>query len=239
VGEAGLLSQPKCTVPAHALFPQIVNIVRRYVDENVIAEPPADKKDLFTNPYWGWLIERLIEAIQPDTSQGESPEVPIYERSRGPGSTAEVNFWTSRNVREVMRSHLNYVVADTAKWEQSAAYFVDRHPAVHSFVKNAGLGFAIPYLHNGQPHDYVPDFIIRLKTDPLLYLILETKGYDPLEEVKAAAAQRWVDAVNAEGSYGRWAYALVKKTTDVPSVIVKALLDVSSMETSRKALSHS
>jgi len=25
---------------------------------------------------------------------------------------------------------------------------------VDTFVKNAGLGFAIPYLHNGQMHDY-------------------------------------------------------------------------------------
>ena len=52
-------------------------------------------------------------------------------------------------------------------------------PDADAFVKNAGLGFAIPYLHNGQMHDYVPDFIIRLKT-PDLHLILETKGYDPL-----------------------------------------------------------
>ena len=49
-----------------------------------------------------------------------------------------------------MHSHLNYVVADTAKWEQSAAYYIDKHPAVAAFVKNAGLGFAIPYFHNGQ-----------------------------------------------------------------------------------------
>ena len=35
-------------------------------------------------------------------------------------------------------------------------------------------------------------------------MILETKGYDPLEEVKRAAAQRWVAAVNADGTYGRW-----------------------------------
>ncbi len=27
-------------------------------------------------------------------------------------------------------------------------------------MKNAGLGFAIPYLHNGQSHDYMPDFIV-------------------------------------------------------------------------------
>jgi type III restriction enzyme len=41
-----------------------------------------------------------------------------------------------------------------------------------------------------------------LKTNPLIHLVLETKGYDPREEVKWAAAERWVAAVNAEGSYG-------------------------------------
>jgi hypothetical protein len=28
--------------------------------------------------------------------------------------------------------------------------------------------------------------------------------------VKAQAAQRWVDAVNAEGSFGGWGYAIVR-----------------------------
>jgi hypothetical protein len=37
-------------------------------------------------------------------------------------------------------------------------------------VKNAGLGFAISYHHNGQPHDYVPDFIVRLAGEPLRHL---------------------------------------------------------------------
>ena len=64
---------------------------------------------------------------------------------------------------EIVRSHVNYVVPDTKRWEQSAAYYIDKHNAVHSFVKNAGLGFAVPYLYNGQMHDYMPDFIIRLK----------------------------------------------------------------------------
>jgi hypothetical protein len=36
-------------------------------------------------------------------------------------STAEVDFWASRDVREVVKSHVNDVVADTARWEQSAA----------------------------------------------------------------------------------------------------------------------
>lgn len=77
------------------------------------------------------------------------------------------------------------------------------------------MGFAIPYLHNGQPHDYVPDFIIRLKRKPDAHLILETKGYDPLTEIKAQAAKRWVDAVNAETSHGWWTYAVARGTDEV------------------------
>jgi len=69
-----------------------------------------------------------------------------------------------------------------------APYYIDTHPAVEAFVKNAGLGFAIPYLYNGQPHDYVPDFLIQLKAQPRVHLILETKGHDPLAQVKAQAA---------------------------------------------------
>jgi type III restriction enzyme len=34
------------------------------------------------------------------------------------------------------------------------------------------------YLNNGQMHDYIPDFIIRLQAGPPMHLILETKEYD-------------------------------------------------------------
>jgi type III restriction enzyme len=175
--------------------------------------------DVFLSPYYGWVIERLNEAIRPDTSQGEAPEVPRYESSRGPGSTADVDFTTSRDVREVVHCHLNYVVADTQTWEQSAAFYIDRHPAVAAFAKNAGLGFAIPYLHNGQMHDYIPDFIVRLKAEPSVHLIFETKGYDPLQDVKVEAARRWVAAVNADGKYGEWIYAIGKKPADIDPLL--------------------
>lgn len=94
---------------------------------------------------------------------------------------------------------------------------------VDAFVKNAGLGFAIPYLNNGQSHDYIPDFIIRLKTEPVTHLILETKGFDDLAEVKTQAAQRWVTAVNADGSYGVWKFAMARKMSEVRELIDKAV----------------
>jgi type III restriction enzyme len=209
------------------LFPQLVQIAWRYLNEKVEVRPPADLKDLFLAPYYGWVIEILLEALRPDTSEGEAPEVPRYESNRGPGSTADVDYWTSREAIEVLHSHVNYVVPDTKRWEQSAAYYLDTHPHVDAFVKNAGLGFAIPYLHNGQMHDYMPDFIARLRTTPPAYVIVETKGYDPLEDVKRGAAKRWVAAVNADGSYGQWAYRLAKKTTEVASLLAAVYADTS------------
>jgi type III restriction enzyme len=208
-----------CEVPTQVLFPQMVGIVDHYVQNHIAVQAPGDLRDLHFSPYYGWLVEVLFECLRPDSSLGEAPEIPRYERSRGPGSTADVDFWTSRDVREVQKSHVNYVVADTHRWEQAAAYYIDTHKNVAAFVKNAGLGLAIPYLHNGQMHDYVPDFIIRLKGPTPRHLILETKGFDPLEDIKRSAAERWVQAVNSEGSYGEWAYRIAKKPTDIPKLL--------------------
>ena len=214
--------QPTCELPAHVLFPQLLSITRRYLAEKVRPVPPAEPVDVFLSPYYGWVVERLAQAVRPDAASGEAPEVPVYETSREPGTTADVSFWTGRDVREAIRTHLNYVVADTQVWEQSATYFIDTHPRTAAFVKNAGLGFGIPYFHDGQDHEYIPDFIIRLEMSNNFHLILEVKGYDPLTEVKQAAALRWCAAVNAEGSYGRWGYVVVKNVSEIQGVLAVA-----------------
>jgi type III restriction enzyme len=215
----GYKDQKRCNVPTHVLFQQLVPIVQRYLETRVVVHSPGDIKDLFLAPYYGWLIEVLTENLRPDTTAGEEPEIPIYEKNRPAGSTADVSYWTSKDVREIIHSHLNYAVMDTLRWEQSAAYYIDRNDRTAAFVKNQGLGFSIPYLNNGQMHSYVPDFLIRLKGEGRLHLILETKGYDPLADIKRAAAERWVQAVNAEGSYGVWRFAMVRAISDVGGAI--------------------
>jgi type III restriction enzyme len=211
------VKQDTCQAPAFVLFPQLVQIVKRFVREKVLVSAPEKRIDVFTSPWYGLVIERLIEAIHPDASQGEAPEVPRYESARPEGSTADVDFWTTKSVRDVVKSHLNYVVADS-KWENSAAYHLDQHPRVAAFVKNQGLGFAIPYLHAGGGHEYIPDFLVRL--DNGVTLILEAKGgRDEKSDVKEQAARRWVAAVNADGRYGEWLYAISRNMNEIPALL--------------------
>jgi type III restriction enzyme len=218
-------------VAPHVLFPQLVEFVRTFLQTKVEARRPFTIQAAGISPYYGQVVERLAQAIHPDTKQGEAPEVPCYETSRGPGTTAEVDFWTSKEVRELEHSHLNYVVADTRVWEQAAAYILDTHELVRCFAKNAGLGFSIPYLHNGEAHEYLPDFLIRFDKgdqDAPSTLILETKGYDTLRDVKEAAAARWVRAVNADGRHGIWAYRCVGRTSDIDQAVRDARTELAN-----------
>ncbi|MBA2706187.1 MAG: type III restriction endonuclease subunit R [Gemmatimonadaceae bacterium] len=216
------MAQRETTVPTHVLFPQLQAICRRFVDQYVVVPPSTERVYVFQAPYYAWAIEILLQQIQPDVSMGESPELPRYNALEETGSTSDVDFWTSKDVREVDRSHVNYVVADTTQWEQQAAFYINRHRSVDCFVKNAGLGFTIPYMHNGEMHDFIPDFIVRLKAqddDDPVHLVLETKGYDPLREVKHAAATRWANAVNADGRFGVWKFSMANSVADVSYIL--------------------
>ncbi len=208
--------QPTCEAPPHVLFPQVLRIVERYIAEKVTAPPPAEQIDAFLSPYYGWIIERLLAAIRPDIDAGEVPEVPDIDRDR-PSATADISVFTNREVREVARSHVNLAVFDTMTWEQSASYHLDHHPAVAAHIRNFGLNFTIPYLHNGQPREYLPDFVARLAGPDERYLIAEVKGADweNLAEVKKAAAIRWCAAINATDEFGRWDYLLAYKVSDI------------------------
>ena len=94
---------------------------------------------------------------------------------------------------------------------------LDTNDAVDAFVKNGDSGF-IPHMHNGQPHDYVPDFIVRIRCDSPLHLIVETKGFDGWR-----GQGRRGRAMGCRGQRGRtfgtWRYAMVRGAGDEASVL--------------------
>ncbi|MGB6174895.1 MAG: hypothetical protein WBF43_00810 [Methylocella sp.] len=68
-------------------------------------------------------IESLfLLAIMPDASRGETPLLPLLNRTTPIGSTADVAFNTTRACYVTEFSQINMVVGDTAAGERSAAF---------------------------------------------------------------------------------------------------------------------
>jgi type III restriction enzyme len=71
---------------------------------------------------------------------------------------------------------------------------------VESYVKNAFLGFQIPYVKDGADKLYFPDFIARCKgkNGTVKHLIIEITGMNKdKEEKRWYVENRWLPAVNA------------------------------------------
>lgn len=205
-------------IPAHVLFPRMLQTARRYIDDKVVCKANTQKVDVLIGVYYREALNQLYNAITPEDSGGQRERPVIPKGTAGTPSTGNVDFQTGREIHAVEKCHLNALVADTRTWEQSAAYALDTHPGVAAWVKNDHLGFEIPYRHGYTGRRYLPDFVARLDND--LHLIVEIKGRQtPDADRKAAAAKRWVDAVNRHGGYGHWGYVVVCDPPELSKVL--------------------
>ncbi|MCS7062527.1 MAG: DEAD/DEAH box helicase family protein, partial [Methylacidiphilales bacterium] len=203
----------------HILFPQVLNIVWQYLEERVIVmNDNTPLQEIALLKYKQRIIERLTEAIEPDTEAGEPPLLPVIERFRPIGSTSEVLFRTARPAVGTTKSHISHVVLDAPKWEHTVAYQLERMPEVVAYARNDHLDLTIPYEWQGVRHEYRPDYLIRLrcKNGKELYVILEVKGFETEQDrQKEAAAQRWVRAVNHHGEFGCWRFVACKNPNNL------------------------
>lgn len=189
----------------HQLFPQVYEIVDEYVRKkvNFQGEHPSE---LGLEKYVLRIVERLRARIEPDESQGEPPLMPVLNRYKTLGTTADVDFKTTKPCFPTVLSHINQVVADTGQWEQSAAFRLEmaaRRGLVRCYAKNDRVGLMIPYEYLGISHNYVPDYLVQLTNR--VTLLLEIKGMeDNQDKAKHDAARRWISAVNNWGQQGVW-----------------------------------
>jgi type III restriction enzyme len=210
----------------HTLFPQVMNAVWQYLEERVVLKQDAPLEEVALLKYKQRIIERLTEAIEPDTEVGEPPMLPVIERFRPLGSTAEVLFRTVRSCVGTTKSHISHVVLDAPRWEHSVAYQLERMPEVIAYARNDHLDFTLPYEWQGARHEYRPDYLIRWRCDDghEVKIILEVKGFETEQDrQKEAAARRWVRAVNHHGEFGRWEFVVIKDPQCLRETIEKAL----------------
>lgn len=190
----------------HQLFPQVFAVVDEYVRTKVNFQD-EHHSELGLGIYVQRIIERLLSRIEPDDNSGEMPLMPILDRYKSMGSTADVKFSTTKPCFATAMSHINQVVADTLQWEQSAAFRLEmaaKHGIVQYYAKNDHLDLMIPYEYLGVEHNYLPDYLVRLSNG--VTLLLEIKGYeDNQAKAKHDSARRWVSAVNNWGKLGVWA----------------------------------
>ena len=199
--------------PKLHLFGQLKRITRQWLEGGSLkCSGGTYPGQLLYQEIADMAAERIKAAIT-ETLAGERPVKAILDPYNQTGSTAFVNFTTSKETRwqtDQRRCHVNWVVCDS-DWEAEFCRVAEAHPRVRAYVKNQNLGLDVPYLAGATPRRYIPDFVVRVddgRREPL-NLIVEIKGFRGENAKEKANTMRayWVPGVNNLGSFGRWAFA--------------------------------
>ena len=147
------------------LFQQVKTIVGQWYEQKLKLkgedDPIYKRLVIYDDPQP--IVESINRGIIAHAAERERV-LPILNHYNPVGTTAHVFGHTSKKTWPTKKSHINLVVADTDTWEQIAAKTLEKLPAVESYVKNAFLGFAIPYVDGGKERNYLPDYLVRLRT---------------------------------------------------------------------------
>jgi type III restriction enzyme len=225
------------------LFPRLVAICRQWLGECVTTEPDTTVGYLLLAEACSYAAEKVWGSIVRRPGSRAPVVMPIVRRFDPEGSTDEVRYLTRKVVMDPrpVKSPLNHVVLDGLKgnsWEEGLARLLEQDDRVLSYVKNERLGFTIPYVHQGSTHEYVPDFLVRLRVEPddvERTLIVEVSGTQkspgPTAAKATTARDQWCAAVNNWGQFGVWGYveignpALADQATAVGTAISKLIVN--------------
>ncbi len=207
----------------HQLFPEIVKIVRDYVEQKVTFAPGVDIRELGLKVYADKLRERIRDEILPRAASSDTKLLPVLNSFQPFTSTANVNYQTTRPVVDLVKSHLNRAVTRSS-WESRAIGVLELLDCVECYTPNdRQIGLIVPYDYDGHRHNYEPDFIIRLHNKKTLMLEIKGEGgviHDPnLVTAKSAAAKKWVAAVNNLGRWGTWAFDICTDLSKLREIV--------------------
>jgi type III restriction enzyme len=227
--------------PQLHLFGQLKKIAREWIEHYLVCKGGTYPAQLKYKTLADMASERITAAIT-RAYVGEKPVTAVLDPYNPVGSTAYVNFTTSRKNRwetDPRRCHVDWVILDS-DWEAEFCRVVEAQPRVRAYVKNHNLGFEVPYRYGSESRTYIPDFIVLVDDehgdDDLLHLVVEIKGYrrEDAKVKKSTMETYWVPAVNHAGTYGRWDFAELTDVYDIESsfdtMIERAISNMSDDE---------
>jgi type III restriction enzyme len=199
------------------LFPRLTTMCRDWIDHKV------QVADGYSLGYLMTITEARAEAAEQvwasitRLADRRGRLRPMLDRFDPIGSTADVAFQTRKATVPAEKSEVSHVTLDGKTgntWEQLLAAELELNRNVAAYVKNDHLGLAIPYLHQGRSHSYVPDFLVRLERQEgetfERTLIIEVSGSlksPGSTKAKAVTARdSWCASVNNHAGFGRWGY---------------------------------
>ncbi len=205
--------------PKLHLFGQLKRITREWLDAHLVCKGGTYPAQLMYLTLADMACERITRGIV-SKHVGECPIKAVLDAYNPTGSTAYVNFNTSKKDRwqtDARRCHINWVILDS-DWEAEFCRVAEAHVKVTAYAKNHNLGLEVPYRYGSESRKYRPDFIVLVDdgrdpgadgTPDLLHLVVEIKGFRREDAKEKAATMRdyWTPGVNNLGSYGRWAFA--------------------------------
>lgn len=208
------------------LFPQILGITKRWLAECVTLKDNTILQRIVLPDYKHDAADRIYTSIVASTEETLALK-PILRPYDTIGSTRYIDFDTTRPVYPTRadKCHISHVVCDTDSWEQKMAQAIEDMDEVIRYAKNHRLDFTIPYTLDGQPHNYIPDFIVCIDDgrgpDDLLNLIVECTGEQKRDKAAKVGTARtlWVPSVNNHGGYGRWAFLEIADPWNAQSLI--------------------
>ena len=216
------------------LFPRLVEITRQWLDSDCVTfADDATVGMLLLTEAANRCAEAVFRAIRYVKDARTELIRPILKRFDPEGTTDDVSFPTRKAVVESHKSHVNYVVLDGVKgntWEERLSLLLEADARVHSYVKNEHVGFAVPYVHVGRSHEYIPDFLAQLVPEPddiQRTLIVEVSGGRKDAETAKAKADttlhQWCPAVNYHGGWGRWGFIEITNIDTADAVLDGAI----------------
>ncbi|WP_240643923.1 BPTD_3080 family restriction endonuclease [Antribacter gilvus] len=198
------------------LFPRLAGLCREWIERNVRVENGYSFNALRLVEAQAELADQINASLTSQTENRRPVLRPVLRTFDPVGHTGEVSFETRKKSRDTVKSEVSHVVLDGKDgntWEDELANVCESIADVEAYVKNDHLGLTIPYIHKGRSHDYLPDFVLKLRQrddDVQRFLIVEVSGGQKAPgptQIKATTARdSWCAAVNNHGGFGRWGY---------------------------------